>query len=273
MPRGTAGPAAMMEAVGETLPLSRRNQAAVLGALAAVSVLAWIYLLYDAARIRGMAMGDPGMVMAMKPWTMIDLVFLFVMWAVMMVAMMLPSAAAAILTYGAIVRRISPQQPAARSIAMFVLGYLLTWTAFSLAATVLQWGLDHLALLSPMMVVSSPFLGGALLIAAGLYQFSEVKDVCLKHCQTPLIYLAQNWRQGAIGALRLGLSHGLYCVGCCWAVMGLLFVGGVMNLLWIAAIAIFVLLEKLAPFGGRIGRAFSGTVAIAAGLAMIVTAG
>ncbi len=272
MPRNIAELTTSGQSGAQSNTLARRDQLAVLTALAAVTVIAWVYLLYDAARMQAMSSGDPVMMMAMKPWTAVDLALLFVMWAVMMVAMMLPSATAAILTYGTVVRRISPEQPLSRSIAMFVLGYLLTWTAFSLGATLLQWGLDRIALLSPMMMASSPYLGGALLVAAGLYQFSPVKEACLKHCRTPLVYLAHNWRQGTTGALRMGLDHGLYCVGCCWAIMGLLFLGGVMNLLWVAALAIFVLLEKLAPFDGPTGRILSGVAAIAVGLFVIASA-
>jgi predicted metal-binding membrane protein len=244
----------------------------VLAGLAGVSTLAWVYLLLDVSRMHGMAMADPRMLMAMKPWAVSDFVMMFLMWAVMMAAMMLPSVAAAVLVYAAVLGRLSPQQPHARSVAAFVLGYLLVWTAFSLGATVLQWGLDRVALLSSTLVVSSPYLGGTLLIAAGLYQITPLKRACLEHCQSPLTYLAQHWAHGVSGALRVGSGHGLYCIGCCWAIMGLLFVGGIMNLLWVAAIAVFILLEKLALLGGRVGLWLSGGAAIASGLAMIVLA-
>jgi len=253
-------------------PLSSRDRLIVLTGLAGVSALAWGYLLLDASRMHGMAMADPRTLMAMKPWTVADFVIMFLMWTVMTAGMMLPSVAAAVLVYAAVLRRLSPQQPHARSVAAFVLGYLLVWTAFSLAATVLQWSFDHLALLSPMLVVSSPYLGGALLIAAGVYQITPLKRACLEHCQSPLTYLAQHWAHGVAGALRMGSGHGLYCIGCCWAIMGLLFVGGIMNLLWVAAIAIFILLEKLALLGGRAGVWVSGGAAVASGLAMIVLA-
>jgi predicted metal-binding membrane protein len=252
--------------------LSGRDRLVVLAGLAGVSALAWICLLLDASRMHGMAMGDPRMLMAMKPWAIADFVMNFLMWVVMMAAMMLPSVAAAVLVYAAVLGRLSPQQPHALSVAAFVLGYLLVWTAFSLGATVLQWGLDRVALLSPMLVVSSPYLGGALLIAAGLYQITPLKRACLDHCQSPLTYLAQHWAHGMSGALRMGSGHGLYCIGCCWAIMGLLFVGGIMNLLWVAAIAVFILLEKLALLGGRVGLWLSGGAAAASGLAMIVLA-
>lgn len=267
-----AGPL-MKPAAGRAPSLSLRDRLAVVVGLTGVAILAWAYLLFDASRMDGMAMAYPGAVMAMKPWFIVDLLLLFLMWAVMMVAMMLPSVAATVLIYAAILRRISPQQRVARSTVVFVLGYVSAWTAFSVVAVGLQWGLDRLALLSPLMVASSPILGGALLIAAGIYQFSPIKDACLKHCRTPLTYLAQHWRHGFGGALRMGLQHGLYCIGCCWAIMLLLFVGGVMNLLWVAALAVFVLLEKLAPLGGRAGRWLSGLAAVTSGLAIMLVAG
>jgi predicted metal-binding membrane protein len=260
------------EARGFAHPLSVRDRIAVLVGLAGVAGSAWIYLLFDAARMHGMAMGDPVAATAMKPWTALDLSLLFLTWAVMMVAMMLPSVAAAVLTFAAISQRIAPRRPAARSVVSFVVGYLAVWTGFSLVATGLQWVLDRLVLLSPTMVASSPVLGGALLTIAGLYQLSPLKSACLEHCQNPLAYLAQHWRHGVVGALRMGLQHGLYCVGCCWAIMGLLFVGGVMNLLWVAALSMFVLLEKLALAGGGAGRWFSGLAAVAAGIAMMAMA-
>jgi predicted metal-binding membrane protein len=242
--------------------LAARDRLAVLAGLGAVVVLAWIYLFLEAAQMQNMTMADAGAAMAMKPWNEIDLLLLFLMWAVMMVAMMLPSMSSATLIYAAVVRRISPQQSAGRSTVGFVFGYVLAWTLFSVLATGLQWGLERLALLSPAMVSTSPVFGGLLLIVAGLYQWSPLKEICLKHCQAPLTYLAQHWRQGEGGAVL--------CIGCCWALMALLFVGGVMNLLWIAAIAFFVLLEKLALPGGRVGLWLSGLTAVAVGVAFIV---
>ena len=252
--------------------LSWRNRVVVLAGLAGVAGLAWTYLLFDSGRMHGATMGDPAVVMAMRPWAALDFLLMFLMWTVMMAAMMLPSVAAAVLVYAAVLRRIAPQQPHARSVALFVFGYLLAWTMFSLTATCLQWGLDRLALLSTMVVATSPIIGGALLIAAGLYQLTPVKRACLKHCRAPLTYLAQHWAHGMSGALRMGSQHGLYCIGCCWAIMLLLFVGGVMNLLWVAAIAVFVLLEKLAPLGGRTGLWLSSSAAIVSGVTMMVLA-
>ena len=263
---------AVAEANGEVAApaLSLRDRVMVLGGLAGVAGLAWAYLLFDTGRMQGMAMGDPMVMMAMRPWAGADLLLTFLMWTVMMAAMMLPSVAAAVLLYAAVLRRVAPKQPHARSVAVFVVGYLLVWTVFGFAATGLQWGLDHLALLSPMIVVSSPIVGGTLLIAAGLYQLTPIKQACLKHCRAPLTYLAQHWAYGIGGALRMGSLHGLYCLGCCWAIMLLLFVGGVMNVLWVAVIAIFVLLEKLAPLGGRAGLWLTSSAAVLSGVAMMV---
>ncbi|MEE8434073.1 MAG: DUF2182 domain-containing protein [bacterium] len=258
---------------GPGLDLAARYRLPVLGGLAGITALAWIYLVNDAARMDSMAMGEPAAMMAMRPWGWVDLSLLFLMWSVMMAAMMVPSVTPAVLIYATLVRRMTPDQPALLSVGMFLLGYLADWTAFSLAAVGLQWGLDRWALLSPMMVSISPYLGGGLLIAAGVYQWTPIKDACLKHCKAPLTFLAQHWRYGAGGAFRMGLHHGLYCIGCCWVIMGLLFVGGVMNLLWVAALSIFVLLEKLVPLDSLLGRGLSGLASVTAGVLFMAMAG
>jgi predicted metal-binding membrane protein len=239
--------------------------------LVLICALSWLYLVQSAA---GMAMDDMSMdmggmsMMQLKPWTVMDFWLMFVMWTVMMVAMMLPSSAPMILIYSAIQQR-GREDGGALAVGAFASGYLSTWIAFSLLATVAQWGLERAALLSPMMVSTSPTLGAVLLIAAGIYQFTPAKDVCLSHCRSPLAFITQHWQKGKAGALKMGVIHGAYCVGCCWILMGLLFVGGVMNLLWVAAIAFVVLLEKLLPFGTGAGR-WAGGLLIAAGLALLV---
>jgi len=195
------------------------------------------------------------------PWSLLASVFV----PMMMVGMMVPSAAPAILLFAAISRKNQEQQPSLAPVGAFAWGYVLTWTGFSLAATSLQWGLEQAALLSPMMVSTSPVLGGLLLAAAGLYQMTPLKESCLVKCRSPLHFLVARWRPGSVGALRMGLEHGAFCVGCCWLLMGLLFFGGVMNLAWVAAIAIFVLIEKVMPWGSGIGRA-GGILLIAGGL-------
>ena len=208
-------------------------------------------------------MADMGMTMNV-PWTVTDVALTGVMWTVMMVAMMTPSAAPVILLFAGAQRA----RRAARSpivTAVFGAGYLLVWTAFSAAAAAGQWALHQAAMLSPSMSTSSTWLGGGILVAAGIYQLTPTKRACLTHCQSPLGFLMSHWRDGTAGALRMGISHGLYCVGCCWALMCVLFVVGVMNLAWVAVLAIFVLLEKIGPPGPLVAR-LSGGIMIAAGI-------
>jgi predicted metal-binding membrane protein len=235
--------------------------------LAAVA-LSWLYLVAASHDMYG-AMDGVSAWMMEGSWDLRYSALIFAMWFVMMIGMMVPSAAPAILLY-AVVLRNSPgaDRPTARTYA-FAGGYLLAWAGFSIAATLLQWLLAKAALLSPMMVSASPWLGAALLIVAGAYQFTPLKRACLEHCRGAVDFLTQNFRPGIGGALRIGAHHGLYCVGCCWALMLLLFFGGVMSLLWIAAITIFVLLEKLAPPGVQAGR-LSGALLIVAGVALLL---
>jgi len=189
---------------------------------------------------------------------------MFLMWAVMMVGMMVPSVTPMVLTYAGVAWKSGVQGTQVASTGSFVLGYIGIWVVFSLFATIAQWGLDQAALLSPMMVSTSVGLGAGLLIAAGIYQCLPIKDKCLQHCRSPVEFIATHWRSGSVGAFKMGLSHGMFCLGCCWAVMILLFVGGVMNLLWIAAMTIFVLLEKVLPLGDVSGRVV-GVLMIATG--------
>jgi predicted metal-binding membrane protein len=197
------------------------------------------------------AMLTPGF----KPWTATDFVTMFVMWAVMMVGMMTPSAAPMILVYARVSRQQALQGKPLAATSFFAGGYLLAWTAFSTAATIGQWLLERAALLTHMGATSIHILGAILLIAAGLFQWTPVKDACLKHCQSPLSFILQyGFRPDASGSLGLGFKHGIFCIGCCWALMALLFVGGVMNIIWIAGLAIFVLLEKVVPLGHFLSR-------------------
>ncbi|TMJ69249.1 MAG: DUF2182 domain-containing protein [Alphaproteobacteria bacterium] len=252
--------------------LLRRDRAVVLSGLAAVVVLAWAYLLFGAGiKMEMMDMGG-GQMMAMSPeWTLGYGALIFVMWVAMMVAMMLPSAAPAILLAAALDRRRStasaPQQG-----MLFASGYLLVWSAFSLLATLLQWGLDEAGLLSGTMAAGNRILAGAVLVAAGAYEWTPLKNTCLAHCRSPIAFLLQHWRQGRLGAVVTGMRHGLFCLGCCWILMALLFVGGLMNLLWVAAIALLVLIEKTAPWGGRMARITGVVLAIwgAAALALAI---
>jgi predicted metal-binding membrane protein len=239
----------------------RRDRAVVAAGLAGVAALAWAYVVRMADMPAHAAMAMPGMDEAGHA----GLVWLVGMWAVMMVAMMLPSAAPTILLFAAVSRRRRQQGRPAVPVAIFTLGYLLVWTAYAVGAATVQWTLHRAALLSPTMASASPLLGGGLLVAAGVYQWMPLKGACLSHCRSPLGFFATEWREGPAGALAMGMRHGSQCVGCCWLLMALLFVAGVMNLLWVAAIAGFVLLEKLMPGGERLGRAV-GVVLVCWGL-------
>ncbi|MGH8656144.1 MAG: DUF2182 domain-containing protein [Gammaproteobacteria bacterium] len=253
----------------------RRDRAVILAGVTMVALIAWAYLVYLVwemeTRDDMVAMGmTPDMVMPqMQSWGAVELLLLFVMWAVMMVAMMVPSVAPLILMFA----RANRQKGVSRvvgSAGILFLGYLLVWMDFSVLATLAQWRLHTAALLSPMMVSTSSAFGGLLLMAAGVFQFTPLKRACLVRCRSPLSFLMSEWREGQWGTLFMGLKHGAYCVGCCWMLMTLLFVAGVMNLLWVAAIAVFVLVEKIAPRGDLIGRVAGGTL-IVAGIASIVT--
>jgi predicted metal-binding membrane protein len=234
----------------------RRDRLIVTLGLLAVIALSWIYLAIESAGMRSMlseAEMHAAMGMAeMQSWPR-ELVALFVMWAVMMVGMMLPSAAPLILLILGVYRRRDDSHTRLNSV-LFVSGYLLAWTLFSLAAASGQIALHRAALLSPGMAAKSGVLSAAILILAGAYQLLPVKNACLAHCRSPLGFLSEHWREGLAGAVRMGFLHGLFCVGCCWALMALLFVAGVMNLLWVTSIAVFVLIEKLWRQGLLVGR-------------------
>ena len=256
----------------------RRDRWVTIGGIVVLTVLSWAYLFGLAADMGGMVMDGGGMSAAsgaMSPqlaaWSAADFVFMFLMWSVMMVAMMLPSASPMILLHVKMHRQQGEGRDGALGTAAFAAGYLLAWTGFSAVATLLQWGLERLALLSPMMVSTSPLLGAGLLLAAGVYQLTPVKDACLQHCRSPVQFLMQHWRRGTGGALMMGLDHGVYCIGCCWFLMALLFVGGVMNLAWIATLAVLVLLEKVVPRGKLVAR-LAGAGFIVAGLLVLSAA-
>jgi predicted metal-binding membrane protein len=229
--------------------LLRRDRQVVAGGLLLVTSLAWWYLLAGA----GMDMGAMDMSMPM-PWSAGYAVVVFLMWWVMMAAMMLPSAAPMILLFAAINRKQRERGAPYVATGVFAAGYGLAWGAFSLIAVSVQWGLERALLLSETMVGTSIALGGALLVAAGIWQLTPLKNACLRHCRSPIHLLSHNWRKGRLGALRMGLEHGGFCLGCCWVLMVLLFYGGVMNLYWIVGLCLFVLIEKLAPAGVWVGR-------------------
>lgn len=229
----------------------RHDRALVLAGLAAVTGLAWLYLVTLAAGMDGTG----GMAaMEIQPWSTTDFLLVILMWSIMQAGMMIPGATPFILLFALVSRKQREKGRDVAAVGTFVLGYVAVWGGFSVLAASLQWGLQQAALISPTMVSNSPVLGGVLLIGAGIYQLTPAKNACLGHCRTPMNFLTQRWRRGAGGAAVMGMEHGAYCVGCCWVLMLLLFVGGVMNLLWIAAIAVFVLIEKAAPFGAATGR-------------------
>jgi predicted metal-binding membrane protein len=216
------------------------------------------------------------MLPATEPWRAIEFGYVFLMWAVMMVGMMAPSAAPMILLYARLGRGGEAQRKAEgkpfAATGWFAAGYLLAWTGFSLAATFLQWSVERAALLDSRMTLDSNFIGAIVLIAAGVYQWTPLKDVCLAQCQSPFLFLMRygGFRSDVWGCLLLGLRHGGYCVGCCWILMALLFVGGVMNVLWIALLSLLVLLEKVTPVGRWIARA-AGIACVAAGVWLLVS--
>jgi predicted metal-binding membrane protein len=262
---------------GSTLEtVLRRDRLIVGAALGAIIALAWAYLLWLAADMSmggmdmtGFRMIPAGMGLmapASAPWSAIEFAFVFAMWAIMMVGMMAPSAAPMILMYARVGRHAKAESKPLAATGWFATGYVLAWVGFSLAATLVQWSIERAALLNVQMATSSGVLGGVVLIAAGIYQWTPLKDVCLAQCQTPFQFLMRHggFRGDVWGCLLLGLRHGTYCVGCCWALMALLLVGGVMNVLWIALLSLLVLLEKLTPFGRSVARA-AGVACIAGG--------
>ena len=263
----------MSEAALETL--LRRDRVIVGAALAAITVAAWLYLVHLASAMSDMAMPDmptmPGMAMAlpsMHAWSWVEVGVLAVMWTVMMVAMMTPAAAPMILMFATMHRRRIAEGRAAAPTAIFILGYLVVWAIYSVVAALAQAGLHAAALLAPAMVATSPLLAGGLLVAAGVFQWTPLKRACLAACRSPLSFLMTGWREGSAGAFVMGLRHGLYCLGCCWVLMALLFVAGVMNLLWVAAIAAAILVEKVVPRGDLVGSV-AGVVLVAAGVLLV----
>ncbi|VVB90663.1 Uncharacterised protein [uncultured archaeon] len=239
----------MTEQTDGLAPWLKRDQLFVFLGLVLLAVIAWAYILHlNSAMSSGSmdSMISDVAVPQMNQWDIRDVATIAMMWSVMMIAMMLPSAAPMILIFSTVNRKRqlsgNPFVPA----WIFLSGYLLVWIGFSLIATGGQWSLHNLSLISPGMKIINPLVSGIVLIAAGIYQFTPIKDVCLKNCHSPFDFIMGKWRDGKAGAFFMGVQHGKYCVGCCWAFMILLFVGGVMNLLWVSIIAIFVFIEKVA---------------------------
>jgi predicted metal-binding membrane protein len=271
--------------------LLRRDRAITAGGLVVLCAVAWAYVLTGAgqgmsagemttlslfphkaaAAAPGMDMGGMAMAAPLAAWSPRVWLLTITMWGTMMVAMMAPSAAPAILLYGRVRSHAGARGTGGgvASNAAFAAGYLLVWLGFAAAAAALQWGLERTALLSPAVMGSqSRWLSGGVLLAAGLYQLTPLKNACLTQCRSPAAFLSRHWRAGTGGAVRLGVLHGAYCVGCCWVLMGLLFVGGAMNLAWIAALTLLVMAEKLLPGGPWVGRA-SGAILLVWGAATL----
>jgi predicted metal-binding membrane protein len=247
----------------------RRDRALVALGLAFVLAPVWLWLARASLDMYGPMTGASAWMMR-GTWDAPYTALIFAMWSAMMIGMMLPSAAPAVLIFARVARSgPEPDRPVLRAY-LFAAGYLVSWAVFSGAATALQSLLAQRTLVTPMMESASPWLAAAILLVAGLYQWSPVKRACLNRCRAPAAFIVENWRPGALGALRLGAAHGVYCVGCCWALMLLLFAGGVMSLLWIAGLSLFVLFEKLSPWsewGDRVTGA--ALIAVAAAFALV----
>jgi predicted metal-binding membrane protein len=260
----------------------RRDRITTSLALTLLTALAWSYLAWlsadmamgglDTSGFRMIPSGTGLMMPAHTPWTAMEFAFVFAMWTVMMVGMMMPSAVPMILMYARVGRCTQTQDAPLGATACFGTGYVLAWIAFSLFATLTQWALERAGLLDSAMASTSNVLAGVVFVAAGSYQWTRLKHVCLAQCQMPFAFLIRHsgFRRDAPGAMLLGLRHGAYCVGCCWVLMTLLFVGGVMNLLWIGVLAVVILLEKVIP-GARVAY-LSGLVFVAAGAWLLSTA-
>ncbi|MEO7522207.1 MAG: DUF2182 domain-containing protein [Gemmatimonas sp.] len=242
--------------------IKRSDRAFIVGLILLIAALAWAYLVHLDGRMRSSmesaaAMEAMGMSMQTR-WGAADVLFAFIMWAVMMIGMMTPAALPVLLLFA---RMRAGREPldattygVTPAVLLFGVGYLAVWIAFSAGAALAQWALHDAALLSSGMAAASTRVGGAILIAAGAYQLTPAKRACLAHCQSPLGFLLANWRDGRLGAVQMGFRHGIYCLGCCWALMGVLFAVGVMNLAWVAVLSAFVLLEKAGPVGALVAR-------------------
>ena len=227
-----------------------RDRAFVVAGLAGISLVAWAYLICEAKSFHGAGLGLP----SSELWAPWDFALVFVMWSIMMVAMMVPSASPMIATYAAIHRKQHPNQRAFGAAAAFLLGYIILWTSFSAVATMAQWGLQRATLISAAGVSTNAIFAGALLLVAGVFQWTSWKDACLTRCRSPFLFIMTSWRDGTRGALAMGLEHGVFCLGCCWALMALMFFAGVMNIFWLVLLSLFVLVEKVVPAGDLLGR-------------------
>ena len=247
--------------------LSPQDRKLIVSGLILVSGVGWLYIFYMAWAMGSMHLVDMWMppLGSNRAWTAWDFFMLFLMWFIMMIAMMTPSVSPMVMMFTTVSRQKKLKKQPYAPTFIFLAGYLVAWALFSIFASAVQWPLHESHLLNPMMNSNSYLLSGAILILAGAYQWTPMKDACLSQCRTPLGFLMAAWKDGNAGAFQMGLYHGMFCVGCCWALMAVLLAVGVMNMLWVLLIAIFVLLEKILPFSATTTRAVTGAGLIAWG--------
>ena len=249
--------------------LSVKEYLIVGSGLTGIALIGWAYMGYHAWAMANMDKVDMWMPpMGSSPWAGWDFFMLFAMWAIMMIAMMTPSTLPMVTMFATLNQKRRRASKPYTQTFVFLSGYLVAWTGFSVLATGLQWLLHTEGVLNPMMNSRSSLTSGIILVVAGIYQWTPAKDACLNFCRTPLGFLMSEWREGRVGALVMGVKHGAFCVGCCWALMLVLFAVGVMNMLWVALIAAFVLIEKVTPFP-RYLRLLSGLALVAWGAVLV----
>lgn len=246
----------------------RKDRIIIVAGIVVITILSWLYLFYLAYDMQSMDMTGEMTMPNMTAWSLVEFLLMFIMWFVMMIGMMIPSASPMILVFATVNRKRREKDQPYVPTFIFMLGYLTIWAIFSLIATLAQYYLVQYGILGHSMKSSSSLFGGIILIAAGIFQWTPLKNVCLDHCRSPLDFIMNNWREGYKGSYFMGLNHGTYCLGCCWVLMLILFVTGVMNLLWVAIIAIFVLLEKVTKHGYLISR-ISGFLIFLYGIMLI----
>ena len=251
----------------ETSNPAPEDRKIVTGGLFFVAAIGWAYMFYMAWAMENMHLVDMWMppLGGMRIWTAWDLLMLFIMWFTMMIAMMTPTATPMVIIFTTVNRHKKLKKQSYSPTFIFLAGYLFAWGVFSLIAAAIQWPLHGSDLLNPMMNSRSYLLSGGILIAAGIYQWTPMKDACLHQCRTPLGFLMAAWQNGHWGAFKMGMHHGIFCIGCCWALMAVLFAVGVMNILWVILITVFVLLEKVLPYSPKRMRTITGLALIAWG--------
>ena len=248
--------------------LLKKDKIIIISGIVIITVLSWFYLFYLAFDMQSMNMADEMAMPRISKWNPVEFLLMYIMWFVMMIGMMIPSASPMILVFAAVNRKRKEKDRPYVPTFVFMLGYLAIWALFSLFATGAQFYLVEYGLLGHSMKSTSSIFGGIILLAAGIFQWTPLKNVCLDHCRSPLDFIMNKWREGYKGAFLMGIKHGTFCLGCCWVLMLILFVTGVMNLFWVAVIAIFVLIEKVSKNGLLIGR-ISGLLLILYGLILI----